>query len=100
MVRVITMGMIVVFVVIAIREGPALLSIVGAPTRPRGRLKYLSDGCQCLFSCNVDEQEVSAKKISIVMRKEMTSRNVTSLYSNLTFSPPPLCVNFVFSPFF
>ena len=92
MVRVITMGMIVVFVVIAIREGPALLSIVGAPTRPRGRLKYLSDGCQCLFSCNVDEQEVSAKKNKHrdEKRDDQQKRNI-SLFKPHLLAPTSLC---------
>ena len=51
MVRMIMMGMTMVFLVIAMRERPALGRIVGAPARPRGRLKFISDGGQCLFSC-------------------------------------------------
>ena len=49
MVRVIMMGMIVVFVVIALREGPAHHNIIGVAARPCGRLKFLGIVDQCLF---------------------------------------------------
>jgi hypothetical protein len=50
MVSVIMMGMIMVFTVITTREGTGLHSIMGASARPGGRVKFLGNGGQSLFS--------------------------------------------------